>query len=335
MTARWASLLILVIGCSSPSQRQPLYPAGSEKDDGHGLLARASSRMLTNEDADNDALPARAQVPRRYRDESYGGDVYGGDVYGGGFGGSAYGGATYAGYAVPPWSYTTVNRLPHYQQQAGLSAAIEGTISWRGAIPRVTTACGTIDPLSIGSERGVAGILVYIERFTTGRSLPSSMGEQRPLSVGGVVVKRGCVLAPTTQVVNPVPAQLAIHGDAKRARLRITQPGMPAGKPTDLQEAGRVAFQLKPGVTKVESDDGSLGAAWIVAIDTPYYAVTDELGRFRIDELAAGTYEVTVWQPPVPTVSNGQLVYGAPVAVRRTLRVDATKTSRLDVALGK
>jgi len=201
----------------------------------------------------------------------------------------------------------------------------------------VTSACGTIDPLAIGNERGVGGVLVYIERFTAGRVLPNTMGEQRPSLVGGVVVKRGCMLAPITQVVNPLPAQLAIHGDGKRTRLRITPPGTAAGaiKPTELQEAGRVALQLKVGVTRVEADDGSLGAAWVVGVDTPYFAITDDTGRFRIDELAPGTYEVTVWQPPIPTVTNGQLAYGQPVTVRRSIRVDAAKTSRLDVALGK
>lgn len=323
--------LLGALSCGAPAQHQPLYAAGTERDDGHGILARASSHLMTDDDGDSPTLPARNSIPRRY-DESYGGAGYGGDAYGG----SSYGGATYASYAPPPWGYPSVNRMPHYQQQVGLSAAIAGTISWRGAIPKVTTSCGTIDPLAIGAERGVGGALVFIEKFTTGRVLPNAMGEQRPSLVGGVVVKRGCVFAPTAQVVNPLPAQLAIHGDATRTRIAITKPGAAAaGSPTELQEAGRVALQLKIGVTRVEAADGSLGAAWIVGIDTPYFAVTDDAGRFRIDELAPGSYDVTIWQPPIPTVSAGKLVYGAPVTLHRTVRVDTAKTSRLDVSLGK
>ncbi len=323
--------LLGALSCGAPAQHQPLYAAGTERDDGHGILARASSHLMTDDDGDSPTLPARNSIPRRY-DESYGGAGYGGDAYGG----SSYGGATYASYAPPPWGYPSVNRMPHYQQQVGLSAALAGTISWRGAIPKLTTSCGTIDPLPISAERGVGGALVYIEKFTTGRVLPNAMGEQRPSLVGGVVVKRGCVFAPTAQVVNPLPAQLAIHGDATRTRIAITTPGAAAaGSPTELQEAGRVALQLKIGVTRVEAADGSLGAAWIVGIDTPYFAVTDDAGRFRIDELAPGSYDVTIWQPPIPTVSAGKLVYGAPVTLHRTVRVDTAKTSRLDVSLGK
>ena len=325
--------LVGAIACGPPSQHQPMYAAGSEKDEGHGLLARASSRLLTSE-GDAEPLPTRTPARRRPIDEGYGGDEYGGDPYGGSFGGAAYGGAGYANYTPPQWGYPGVNRMPHYQQQIGLSAALEGTVSWRGTLPKVTSACGTIDALTINNERGVGGILVYIEKFSVGRVLPSAVGEQRPAIIGGVVVKRGCVLAPTTQIVTPLPAQLAIHGDGKATRLRVTLPGKPP-MPKDLQEAGRVGLQLETGVTRVEADDGSLGAAWVVGIDTPYYAMTDEAGRFRIDELAPGTYEVTIWQPPIPSVTGGKLVYGAPVTLRRTIKVDATRAARLDIALGK
>ena len=332
MRSRWALLpLFGALSCGAPAVRQPLYAAGTERDDGAGLLARASTNLMTADDSNPGALPVRARVPRRY-EETFGGDAYGGDAYGG----SPYGGATYATYAPPQWGYPSVNRMPHYQQQAGLSAAIEGTISWRGAIPKVTTACGTIDPLAIGAERGVGGALVYIEKVTTGRVLPNAMGEQRPALVGGVVVKRGCVFAPTMQVVNPLPAQLAIHGDATRTRIAITMPGAATpAKPTELQEAGRVALQLKVGVTRVEAEDGSLGAAWVIGIETPYFAVTDDAGRFRIDELAPGSYDLTIVQPAVPTMAAGKLVYGAPVTLHRTVRVDAAKPTRLDVSLGK
>ncbi len=326
MSSRWALLPVIgAIACGGPTQQQqPIYPAGTERDEGHGLLARASARMMTSEDGEAEPLPQRTKVPRRY-DETYGGDEYGG---------SEYGGATYATYNPAPWGYPSVNRMPRYQQQVGLSAAVEGTISWRGAPPKVTTACGTIDALTVSRERGVSGILVYIEKFNTGRVLPNMMGEQRPSLVGGVVVKRGCMLAPIAQVVNPLPAQLAIHGDGLRTRVRVTVPGGVVTE-SELQEAGRIALQLKPGVTRIDAADDSLGAAWVVGVETPYFAMTDDAGRFRIDELAAGTYDLTIWQPPIPTVTAGKLVYGPPVIVHRTVRVDAAKTSRIDVALGK
>lgn len=325
-------LAIGTVACGGSSQRQPLYGAGSEKDEGHGMLARASSTLMTSDEAEPELSPSEREATRRRYDEAYPED-YGGNTYGGMYGGGLYGGASYANYVPPAWGYPAINRIPTYSQKPNLTGAIEGTITWRGTAPKVASTCGAIEPLKVGASRGVGGVLVYIERVNVGRVLPYANGEQRPVTVGGAVIKRGCALAPAVQIVTPVPAALAIHGDTKRTRLRITTPDG-AAKSTDLHEAGRVVMQAKLGVTRIESEDGTLGAAWALGIDTPYYALTDDAGKFRIDELAPGSYDVTVWQPPIPTVTNGQLVYGPPVVVKRTVRVE-TKAARMDVALGR
>ena len=337
MLPRVASLLVIgAIACRGSAQQHTLYGAGTEKDEGHGMLARASSKLMTGTEAEPEGFGPRRPARPTYED-GYGGDGYGGTGYGGNgygmYGGGAYGGQTYANYVAPPWGYPSVNRTPSYTQKGGLASAIEGTISWRGAAPKLTSSCGAIRPLEIGAEHTIGGVLVYIERVSIGRTLPHSSGEQRPATVGGIVVKRGCAFAPSVQVVTPVPAGLAIHGDSKRTRIRITTPDGVA-KVSALHEGGRVALQAKAGVTRIESEDGMLGAAWVVGVDTPSYAITDDRGRFRIDELAPGSYDVTVWQPPIPTVTNGQLVYGPPVLVKRSVRVE-TKTARMDVALGR
>lgn len=312
-------VVVALLGWACGGAQQKLYPAGTEKDEGHGNLARASAKFMTTE-GDEDLFASSAQ--RRKQHE------YGGDAYGAG----AYGGSSYANFVVSQWAYQPPNRSQKYNQIPGLSGAIEGVVSWRGAIPnKRVTACGSLDLAHVGPDRGVADVLVYIEKVTTGRAMPT---EGRPAGVGGIVVKRNCALVPAVQIVTPLPAALSIHGDAKRAKLRITTPPGPVVN-VDLQEAGRAAMQVQPGITRIDSDDGSLASAWVVAIDTPYYAITDDTGHFRIDELAPGTYELTIWQAPLPDDGSGAIKYGAPVIQRRTVRVDATKTAKLDVALGR
>jgi hypothetical protein len=338
MVRRAASLIVIamiaMIACGAPSPRQPLYSAGTERDDGHGLLGRASASLLTSDEAEVSLFPARPPARHKVTD-IYGGDGYGGDTYGM-YGGGAYGGASYATYVVPPWGYPSANRSVRYTQKAGLTAAIEGVVTWRGPTPpKLTTSCGAVESLRVAADHSVGGVLVYIEHVSVGRTLPHDGGERRPSSVGGVLVKRGCTLEPTVQVVTPLPAALAIHGDARRARLVIVAPAPIVPKPLELQEGGRIELPARSGITQIAGDDGSLGAAWVIGLDTPYYAITDDTGRFRIDELAAGTYEVTFWQPPIATVSGGKLAYGAPIVVRRSIKVDTTKTSRLDIALGR
>lgn len=313
-----------------------MYPAGSDKDDGYGDLAQKSARLLTGDGSDEPLA-----TPRRGRRARLDGDPYGGDPYGGSaYGGDAYGGAIDVA-APPPCRINgrrcTVAQKPRtarYNAVAGLTGVIEGTVTWHGAVPpALTTACGALDNPSVrvAPNHTVGGVLVYIEHVELGRTIPSY---GRPAAVGGTIAKRGCTLSPTLQIVTPLPAGLTIHGDASAARLRVTLPGgAPTGASFELQAAGRVVLQAQPGVTRVEADDGSLGAAWVVASETPYYALTDDAGRFRIDELAAGSYDVTFWRPPLPTLSGGKLVFGAPVITHRTVRVDPIRPARLDVAL--
>lgn len=39
--------------------------------------------------------------------------------------------------------------------------------------------------------------------------------------------------------------------------------------------------------------------SWAIAVENPYYAFTDEQGRFRIDRVPPGTYQIQAWHPSV------------------------------------
>jgi hypothetical protein len=323
-----AAAILAALACGG--RPAPLSPPGLPEDDGHGDLAQASMRFLTSEHpGDDHSFAVQPRRPPVIDDADDDDDSPG--AARGSASPDAFGGALYAGHVVPTWPALHVDRRMKYRQADHLTGAIEGAVTWRGALPgELTTACGPIEPIAVGADRSLAGVLVYLQQVSVGRALPN---EGRPASVGGLVAKRGCALLPAVQIATPLPAPLLLHGDAARARLRVTPP---AGAPRlyDLEEAGRAGLQLQAGVTRVEADDGSLAAAWIVAADTPYYAITDARGRFRLDELAAGTYDVTVWHPAVPALANGALTYGPPLVVQRAVRVEDAQTSRLDVALG-
>jgi hypothetical protein len=305
---------VLTSACSAPAHN--LFPAGSTNDDGHGALAQASARFMRHEhDDDDDDFFSRS---RRHDDDDE-------------FGGAAYGGVGYGTFVVPSWQPQAASRVPKYTQVPGLVGAIEGTVTWKGALPQPRdTPCGPLDLARVGPDRGIADVIVYIERVQSGRVLG---GGDRPVSVGGVVVKRGCALVPTAQIVTPLPAALAIHGDARRARLIVTT-AENTPRAIDLEEGGRATMQAQLGVTRIDGEDGGLASAWVLALDTPYYAITDDRGRFRIDELAPGNYEVTFWRAPQP-IGPGALTYGPPVVVRRSIRVVAQNPARLDVTLDR
>jgi hypothetical protein len=307
--------------------------AGDDHDEGAGLLANASTTLELGDPTPDKLADSRRPAARA--GYTYGGDMYGGDPYGGGaYGGDPYGGTSYAHWTMPTWSYQPPNRAPRYTiASSGLDGAIEGTVTWPGAVPpRVATPCGTIEnpSLHVGANHAARGVIVYIDHVTTGRQVPTF---SKPVAVGGMIAKRGCVLEPAAQLAVPLPTSVAIHGDRDRTRVRITPAG---GSPVlvDLQEAGIAHAEIRAGVTRIDAEDGKLAAAWVVGLDTPYYAITDDAGRYRIEELAPGSYEVTFWQAPIATAGpEGTLVYGAPIVVRRAVRVTASHAASLSVAL--
>jgi hypothetical protein len=318
------------ISCGS-AQRTPLAKAGTEKDEGAGDLARASLHLTTRSDQEPEGFAAEPQRRQRWEANypyAYGGAIYGGDPYGG----AQYGGVGYANWVIPQWSYSQLSRAPRYNVVGGLGSSIEGVVTWAGAAPtKITTACGLVDnpTLRVGTDKGLPGVVVYIEKVASGRPVPYYA---RQIAVGGTLAKRGCTIVPSTQIVSPLPGPLTIHGDEARAKLKLTV-DKAAPVTHEMQEGGFVQIEAKPGVTKVESDDGTLSPAWVIGVDTPYYAVTDDTGRYRIDELAPGTYELTFWHAPVATTNaKGVWSHGTPIVVKRTVKVGA-KTANLSVTL--
>lgn len=321
-------LAIALLSCGGGSQK--LSGPGGDHDEGGGLLAHLSQTLVGDGSASDDLEPgAPARVPRRYRNVGtpYGGDPYGGAAYGG----DPYGGTTYAHWTAPAFNYANAIRSPRYAVvETGLDSTIQGTITWAGKIPpAIHTSCGERASVQVGANRGVRGVVVYIERVTTGRGIFNA----GRASVGGTVAKHGCTLGPAAQIAVPMPSSVSVFGDRTRTNVKITPPG---DKPAiyELQEGGVVTAEVKPGVTRIEGEDGKLAASWVIGLDSPYFSITDDEGKFRIEQLAPGTYDVTVWQAPIAVVSSdGTWSYGTPIVQHRSVRVAANQTANLSLAL--
>ncbi|MGE0870004.1 MAG: carboxypeptidase-like regulatory domain-containing protein [Kofleriaceae bacterium] len=321
-------------GCGSP-RRSALQPAGSKADDGHGILAQASIQLMTRDDpkpaSDEAEESEREQRDIRMTLEEYETEDTGPDGAGSGSDGDTH----YEHYRVPQWR--PVMRTPPAGRIArqGLTGAVEGTVHWRGALPqRVTTPCGAVDQVNVGADRAVAGVVIYIEPLRTVRAIPYDGDDERgPPSIGGAIVKRGCTLMPSLQPINPTPAAVTIQGDATRAALAVR--GRNGERQIDLHPGGRVVLAVAAGMTSVHDlANNGVTPAWVVGIDSPYYAVTDDRGRYRIDELPAGTHRVTIVQPPIIRIAgDGKPMFGEPAVTHRSVTIDAKRPSRLDVTI--
>ena len=100
------------------------------------------------------------------------------------------------------------------------------------------------------------------------------------------------------------------------------------GKPTRLQPGPADRDQMiditrrltKPGVVRVLCDAHPHMFAWLIVHDSPYYAVTDERGAFRIDGRAARHLQGHDVARGLPAPGRGQ---GRPPALRRAAHAHA------------
>lgn len=324
------AVALLAGGCGGKSLPAPLSAAGGELDDGTGLLYRASIKYETGTGTEPEGFADDTAAPSVPSDE-YGGFVYGGGTYGG----SPYGGASY-GTWQGNYSTQPANRQPSYAIESLADAgAVSGTVRW-STVPahrRVRSPCGEIDnpTLRVGAHGEAAGAIVYLDQILAGR--PYAMGQNRLLVVGGTLEKRGCALLPAAQVVSPVPTAVTVFNDAERVTAVARTAGAePVVAP--LAPGGFAQLGIAAGVTVVADEPGRLVPAWIVAPGHPYFAITDDAGRFRIDDVVPGTYKLVIWHPPVVSGwVNGKVQYGAATVVTRTIKVTASGTAKLDVAL--
>jgi len=92
----------------------------------------------------------------------------------------------------------------------------------------------------------------------------------------------------------------------------------------------------KPGVVRVLCDAHPHMFAWMIVHDSPYVAVTDEHGVFKIDGIPAGTYKVTMWHEgfrPKGVDKDGRPTYDEPRTITRDVTIAPNGAATLDFEL--
>jgi Carboxypeptidase regulatory-like domain len=92
----------------------------------------------------------------------------------------------------------------------------------------------------------------------------------------------------------------------------------------------------KPGVVHVLCDAHPHMFGWIVLHASPYFAVTDERGAFKIEGIPPGTYKVTMWHEGFRARGmdkDGRPRYDEPRTVSREVTIAPKATASVDFAL--
>ena len=86
--------------------------------------------------------------------------------------------------------------------------------------------------------------------------------------------------------------------DGKKFELGLYPVGMVKRVPFDRPGLSRIFCNIHPAM-----------AAYILAVDTPYFAVSDREGRFTIAEIPAGAYTYHAWRPGGDTLTGSAAVH--------------------------
>lgn len=68
--------------------------------------------------------------------------------------------------------------------------------------------------------------------------------------------------------------------------------------------------------------------SWAMAVNNPYYALTDDAGAFRIDGIPPGTYQLVVWHPQTGPGATKMVTIRADGTLVEQLSLQAPKGSR-------
>ncbi len=183
------------------------------------------------------------------------------------------------------------------------AGTISGRVTWDGPVPPIPTypitkdaaVCdpqsqkrANLDRLVIGPEGGVANTVVFLKGITEGK--PMVVPDMKP-----VLDQVRCRYEPHILLV-PQNTDLAmkssdatlhtLHMDgAATYNLPFPFPDQVVSR--NLPNAGLITVRCNGGHVWMNAE--------IFVIDHPYYAVTDENGRFQLSDVPPGEYEIVAW----------------------------------------
>jgi plastocyanin len=198
---------------------------------------------------------------------------------------------------------------PGHAASRGPSGRIRGMVRLRGAVPPMRSeptgkddaVCGSAVPvtrLALGRDRGIGRTFVYldgIEGEGALRSAASLTVEQKGCSYGPHAMTlaegRSIEIVNSDPVLHNVHARQAAEGGLQTV-FNIAQPVR--GQRTKLDT------HLKPGIVTLTCEAGHPWmTAYILVVNHPFVAVTDDDGRFVIEGVRAGTYPIKMWHEGV------------------------------------
>lgn len=206
--------------------------------------------------------------------------------------------------ACAVFTLSVVLRAQDYQvisvQNGG---TISGTVKWAGPMPHLASVVINKDPqicdpdsqkirdlerLEVGPEAGVSNTVVFIKNISQGKALDLP-AERRFLDQKRCRYEPHILLVPVGATLQMKSSDATLHTihmeGAATYNLPFPFPNQIISR--SMPTAGLVDLKCNGGHTWMNAE--------MFVVPHPYYAVTDESGRFELTDVPAGEYELVAW----------------------------------------
>jgi plastocyanin len=185
------------------------------------------------------------------------------------------------------------------------AGTIRGTVRFTGAAFEQKKLPVTVDHHVCGKDKDAEDIVLSPEKgirnvVVSLQSPPA--GAKWPVALPTVQMdQEQCVFVPRVVVVPAGGTVEFLNSDRLLHNLHSASKGNPIFNRT--QPRGRtIPIVLKePEIIRVNCDLHPWMRAWVVVADHPFYAITNDQGEFRLDNVPPGEYTLQFWQESLGT----------------------------------
>jgi plastocyanin len=185
---------------------------------------------------------------------------------------------------------------------------IKGTVRFTGAAVEQKKLPVTVDHSVCGKDKDAGDLVLSPEqgiRNVVASLQPPPPGATWPVPLPMVQMdQEQCVFVPRVVVVPAGGTVEFLNTDRLLHNLHSASTGNPTFNRT--QPRGRtipIVF-TKPEIIRVACDLHPWMRAWVVVAEHPFYAVTNDQGEFRLDNVPPGQYTLQFWQESLGTVTQ-------------------------------